>query len=385
MLKNIDQDSLLNAFFLSILATAGLFYVNLGGSFLSAFVDGLQIQRDSAGFIVSANKYGAAFGGLLAAIFIKKLSWRKSSYLLLITLIIIDIFSSLITNADFLILVRFIHGTVGGFLVGIGLSVIARTSFPDRVFGMLMVVQYSFGSIGIFTVPRLVDIFGYGAVFFVLISFSLMTLLILPLIPELKVKSSQANVKGELSLEAKILLSICLISLFLFQASNMGVADFAFELGKDINLSNNEISNLLTVANIISISGGALAYVVATKYGRTLPLLFGFLIAAIFTFMLNFSENISIYFIANTITGITWGFVIPYLLGLAATFDKYGQMAALAGFVSKIGLASGPLVASFLIIDYGFSTIINLAACGLFFGCLLAVYASSKSEKITYE
>ena len=56
MLKNIDQDSLLNAFFLSILATAGLFYVNLGGSFLSAFVDGLQIQRDSAGFIVSANK-----------------------------------------------------------------------------------------------------------------------------------------------------------------------------------------------------------------------------------------------------------------------------------------------------------------------------------------
>ena len=38
MLKNIHQDSILNAFFLSILATAGLFYVNLGGSFLSAFV-----------------------------------------------------------------------------------------------------------------------------------------------------------------------------------------------------------------------------------------------------------------------------------------------------------------------------------------------------------
>ena len=66
MLRNIHQDSLLNAFFLSILATAGLFYVNLGGSFLSAFVDGLSIERDAAGFIVSANKYGAAFGGLLA-------------------------------------------------------------------------------------------------------------------------------------------------------------------------------------------------------------------------------------------------------------------------------------------------------------------------------
>ena len=182
MLRNIQQDSLLNAFFLSILATAGLFYVNLGGSFLSAFVDGLNIERDAAGFIVSANKYGAAFGGLLAAIFIKKLIWRKSAYVLLFILISIDVISSQIPNANLLILIRFLHGSIGGFLVGIGLSVIARTTFPDRVFGMLMVVQYSFGSIGIFTVPRLVDAFGYSAVFFVLITFSIMTLLILPLI-----------------------------------------------------------------------------------------------------------------------------------------------------------------------------------------------------------
>ena len=380
MLKNIHQDSILNAFFLSILATAGLFYVNLGGSFLSAFVDGLNIQRDVAGFIVSANKYGAAFGGLLAAIFIKKLVWRKSAYILLLLLISIDIISSQISNANLLILIRFLHGSIGGFLVGIGLSVIARTSFPDRVFGMLMVVQYSFGSIGIFTVPRLVDAFGYSAVFFVLITFSIMTLLILPIIPDPKEKENVMNGAGVLSFHSKFLLAICLVSLFLFQASNMGVADFAFELGKDIDLTNNEISNLLTIANIISISGGVFAYLIATRYGRTLPLLIGFSIASLFTYLLNFSDNITIYFIANSVTGIAWGFVIPYLLGLAATFDKYGQMAALAGFVSKIGLASGPLIASFLIIDFGFSAIINLATIGLILGCILSVYASTNSS-----
>ena len=385
MLRNIHQDSLLNAFFLSILATAGLFYVNLGGSFLSAFVDGLSIERDAAGCIVSANKYGAAFGGLLAAIFIKKLIWRKSAYTLLFILISIDIISSQIPNANLLIFIRFLHGSIGGFLVGIGLSVIARTSFPDRVFGMLMVVQYSFGSIGIFTVPRLVDAFGYSAVFFVLITFSIMTLLILPLIPDPKDKEETISTTGVLSLHSKALLGICLMSLFLFQASNMGVADFAFELGKDIDLTNNEISNLLTIANIISISGGAFAYLIATRFGRTLPLLFGFTIASLFTYLLNFSENITIYFVANSVTGITWGFVIPYLLGLAATFDKYGQMAALAGFVSKIGLASGPLIASFLIIDYGFSAIINLATFGLLLGCAFAVYASEQSSKINNE
>ena len=75
----------------------------------------------------------------------------------------------------------------------------------------------------------------------------------------------------------------------------------------------------------------------------------------------NFSNNVNIYFLANTMTGIAWAFVIPYILGLCATFDSHGQMAALAGFISKIGLASGPLVGSLLIIDYGFNLIINIA------------------------
>ena len=70
----------------------------------------------------------------------------------------------------------------------------------------------------------------------------------------------------------------------------------------------------------------------------------------------------SIYFLANTVTGIAWAFVIPYILGLCASFDSHGQMAALAGFISKVGLATGPLVGALLIIEYGFGLIINIAS-----------------------
>ena len=101
-------------------------------------------------------------------------------------MMVIDGISSQITSPDNLIYVRFLHGTIGGISVGIGLSVIARTVQPDKIFGMLLVVQYSFGSLGIFTVPRLVESFGHMAVFGVLSLFSLMTLLILPFIPDVK-------------------------------------------------------------------------------------------------------------------------------------------------------------------------------------------------------
>ena len=52
-IPKVSQDGLLVAIFLAFLATAGLFYVNLGGAFLSAFVDGLGISRESAGYITS--------------------------------------------------------------------------------------------------------------------------------------------------------------------------------------------------------------------------------------------------------------------------------------------------------------------------------------------
>tara|TARA_B100001063_G_scaffold97715_1_gene91285 strand:- start:4422 stop:5585 length:1164 start_codon:yes stop_codon:yes gene_type:complete len=373
------QSSLMAAILYSIIATAGLFYVNLGGAFLSAFVDGLGVQRDVAGYIVSANKYGAAFGALLATFVVKKLEWRYVLRRLFLCLIVVDLISTQIQNPQTLILLRFLHGTIGGLSVGFGLSIIARTYNPDKIFGMLLVVQYSFGSIGIWAVPRMVESFGYSAVFAALIIFTIMAILILPLVPNVKKVSVETDSLNIFNIPIGKFLFLALIGLFLFQASNMGVADYAFELGKDIGLENTEISNILTIANVISISGGALVYLIGTKFGRTLPLIIGISVSAIFTFLLHYSDNISIYFIANTVTGIAWGFSIPYILGLCSTFDSHGQMAALAGFVSKMGLATGPLIGSLFIIDYGIELIINIAV----FSLVVAMIASWLSSKAT--
>ena len=380
--STLNQSSVLAAILYSIVATAGLFYVNLGGAFLSAFVDGLGVERDVAGYIVSANKYGAAFGALIATFIVKRVEWRKVIRLLFMALIAFDLISTQFSNPQTLIILRFIHGTIGGLSVGIGLSIIARTYNPDKIFGMLLVVQYSFGSLGIWLVPRLVDSFGYSAAFGTLISFTLMTLLILPFVPNVESPSKSDNTtSGLFQIPMTMMLFFVLCALFLFQAANMGVADYAFELGKDIGLSNNEISNILTLANIISISGGLLVYIIGTRFGRTIPLIIGISVASTFTYLLHYSDNTNIYFIANTFTGIAWGFTIPYLLGLCATFDFHGQMAALAGFVSKMGLASGPLIGSLFIISNGFSYIINLATIALLIALILSVYVSKNHEK----
>ena len=57
---------------------------------------------------------------------------------------------------------------------------------------------------------------------------------------------------------------------------------------------------------------------------------------------------------------------------MCSSFDNSGQAAALAGFFSKMGLASGPMVCAFLIGGDGFALMINLAGLILLLSAGLA-------------
>lgn len=360
------EDGLLAALLLAFLSTAGLFYVNLGGAFLSAFVDGLGLSLEAAGKITAANKYGAAFGALLAVFSTGRLAWRKVAYVVLISLILIDLTSMHISDPQVLMSVRFLHGTFGGFLVGTGFSVIAQTKSPDRVFGVLLVVQYSFGSIGILCVPRLVAMYGYGAVFSTLIAFSLITLVLVPFIANYKspVASTSFAVKP-ISWTSALPFCCALSAIFAFQAANMGTADYIFELGKSAGLDLKQMSFLVSTANWIAITGAVLVYMLGVRFGRAIPLVIGLLLSISGTFAFHWSDSPWVFFLANAVTGVAWAFLIPYLLGLCAAFDQLGRSAALAGFVSKMGLASGPMIAASVVGDGNFDLIINLASGGL--------------------
>jgi hypothetical protein len=49
-----------------------------------------------------------------------------------------DLLSMLIRQPFALTGIRFLHGFIGGMLVGLGFSIIARTRAPDRTLGMLL-------------------------------------------------------------------------------------------------------------------------------------------------------------------------------------------------------------------------------------------------------
>jgi MFS family permease len=186
-------DGLIAAVLLSFLATAGLFYVNIMAALVDGLVQGLHFTERQAGFVASANVYGAAFGALMAVFFVRRVSWRKLSVLLLCGLIAADLLSILIKNPSAMIAMRLLHGTIGGMLVGTGFSVIARTRVPDRTFGMLLVVQFGLGGLGLMFLPRLVPIFGPAVLFIALALFSVVTLAMVPFLSEYPMRAPAAR------------------------------------------------------------------------------------------------------------------------------------------------------------------------------------------------
>jgi len=370
-------DGFIAAVLLSFLATAGLFYVNILGALVEGLVKGLSFSDETAGFVASANVYGAAIGAFIAVFSVKRLPWRRTAIVVLIALMTIDLISTQISNSNIMIPVRLFHGMVGGFLVGTGFSVIARTKSPDRTFGMLLFVQYGLGGVGLKFLPEMVPVYGVSVLFLALLAFSLVTLLMVPFIADYPPRKHSLQ---KIAPKAGIMwrpLSFVLVAIFLFQAANMGIAAYIFRLGESYGLVIDTMSNQLGLANWIAMSGAAVVYLVGIRYGRLFPMLAGLVVTAVGLALFHWSDNSSWFFVANIITGITWAFMMPYLFGMCAEFDAEGQMAALSGFFSKMGLASGPMLVALMVRSGDYSLIINMSIVGIIL-CLLAVFMPAR-------
>jgi hypothetical protein len=266
-------------------------------------------------------------------------------------------------------------------LVGIGFAVMSRTTEVDRTFGYLLTIQFGLGGLGIMYLPSLVPEFGTKALFMSLIAFSIVTMMMLPFLseyPPREKKSGATTRNGSIKL-----IALALLATFLFQAANMGIFAYAIGIGRFAMLEMDFISNALGVAAWIAIVGSVLVILMSTRFGRTVPVGIAIVLTAFSLWLLHFSDikpggwETSIYWWSNVLWGICWAFVISYLLGMCSEFDSTGQMAAMGGFASKMGLASGPAIAALVVGTNNYSLLINMSVVALIL-CLVVMIVPAR-------
>ena len=388
--RRAAPDGLPAAVMLSFLATAGFFYVNIMPALVEGLRVGLHFSEQDAGFAGSANVYGAALGALLAAFVVTHWPWRPAAYLLLGTLMAVDLASMLVTTPAIMIAVRGIHGLAGGCLVGLSYGVFARTRRPERTFGMLLVVQGALGGLGVMTLPRLVPLFGTQALFLALMGVSLVALLMLPFLddyPPLAAPAGGATATAATRLAnarvpvGGLPLLLALLAVFLFQFANMLLFTYIIGLARHFRLDVGHSATVVGAATWVGMLGSMLVVTWGTRYGRVRILGIALLLTALGMWILHDSARPLVYALANVGTGITWGFVIAHLLGICARCDLTGRAAALGGFASKMGLATGPLVGALLLGSDRYDLLIDVATIGIAVCALATLVPAARLDR----
>lgn len=335
---------------LAFVATAGFFYVNIMSAIVDGMTTGWGFTSAQAGTVAAANIYGGSAGALAAAFIVRRVRWRPTLAVLLLLLLIADLASMIAREPMILAIVRTGHGLVGGMAVGVSYSVMARTNSPDRAFGMLLLVQFGLGGLGVMTLPPLVPTYGAQIMFVVLVAFSLLSLIALPLLPRFERGSGAATQQRQaLSPGKRKVAFMGLAAIFLFQAGNMALNAFLIPLGESFGLARDFVSSTLGWATWIGALGAVLVIVMGTPRSRLLPLIISFVVTLVGIAAFYWSAIAAIFFLANVATAITWSFVVPHLFGMLSQLDETGGMTTMAGFLSKIGLATGPLVAGWVL------------------------------------
>ena len=351
-----EPDGLAASLLLAFLSSAGLYYVNIFPAITQALMSGAGLSTVDAGQITSANAMGAAFGAFFITLLIRRIPyWKLASVALLAALVAIDALTIAQETTAVLVPLRFVHGFLGGSLVGLGFSVIARTARPSIAFSLLLVVQYGGGALGLWLLPPLVPEYGAYVPFYALILFCLATLCMIPFLAAYPLPEaiSQADKLGAASKIKLLPLVLVLAALFLFQAGNMSLFAFIFGLGENYGLTVDFMSPAIGIANVVSISGAVLAAWAGIRFKLMRPLAVALACSALGTLLFLLSASQQFYLLANCVTGVAWAFCVPYVLTMSARFDEAGQMAALGGFASKMGLATGPAVAGYVLAGEG--------------------------------
>lgn len=368
---------------LALLGTAGFFYVNLAAAIVDGLVGTLGFSHAQAGEIMSANIYGASLGGLIAVFVVRRLPWRPVFVGLLCLMVVMELVSMFVHSYAMLLPLRALNGLVGGLSVGIALALLARTRFPDRAFGALLAFQFAFGGLGSWLLPRLVEEHGTWLLFACMATMDIAAILVALFVRignTARVEQRAATVLARKRVIA--LTSATLLALFLFQAANMGLFAFIIPLGESGDLSLSFISQTVGWTTWIGALGAVAVIVFGTQLGRAGPLLLAMVVTLIGTSLLYWSADKLLFFTANASTAITWSFVVPYLFGIVSVLDRSGRLATLAGFISGLGLASGPLFAGWVAQPDTFVPMISTALMLMLVATVAMVAAAWRVDKI---
>jgi len=369
----LSPDGIAARIVLGVVTTAGVLYANIGPVIVSGLASTAGFTSETAGYVFSLNLYGSMLGGLVVIPFIARANWKPAAAAVLALLLFSDLASTRADGTPMLYALRFLHGLACGVFLGLAVSVVARSANPERTFAFYIGVQITLGGVGAMVLTPIIATDGVDVVWLSLAAYTGLALLLLPWLDRYPARARRGVTDKPARRAPWPPVASALVALFLYQAGQMAAFSYMIEFGHHHGLDFGFIS--LTIAISLWI-GGPSALLVAwwsTRSGRLRPVAAGMFLTAAAVALLVVADA-GAYFAANVGLNLMFSMTFPYLLGVASEMDNTGRLAAVAGFVSAAGLATGPALAATVLADGEYERVLAFAVPALLTSAVLVVH-----------
>jgi hypothetical protein len=168
---------------------------------------------------------------------------------------------------------------------------------------------------------------------------------------------------------------VCLLGVVLFCVAASAFYAYAERIGLSVGMTENSISNTLTLCNLFSLTGSMLAYALGRRWGQHRPQLAAILVMIGVYAAWAISLSVPAYISGVLIFFEVWSMASVYQLSTLTGIDPSGRHVALIPAAQGIGQSAGPFLAGTLLDQQlGFAQM--LGAVALFAVGSLVSYAS---------
>lgn len=340
----------------------------------------LGLNPSQTGDLFSAELGAMSFASIPALWWMKKFNIRTMSTIFGVIFIAGNISSAYIDDYGTLLAVRFLTSLAGGSLMVLCMSLAAQTHDRNRVYGLWVMGQLSFGAIGLAVLPHFFDNFGIGIVYWTL---AVLMILVLPLarfLPERNVTAGHAGTDATGPTRNYVLrAAFGLVAVLAFYVSLSGIWTFVGGVAAASTIGTETSSAILSIATVLGIAGSALATVLGARPSTRTNLLVGYVAMTLSVGLLAGMPGLLRFTIAALLFKFTWTFILPYIMSTLSGLDRSGRLVNLANIAIGGGFAIGPFMGGRLVESAGgYGTLIAVSAAGLVLSLALIMAAQPR-------
>lgn len=350
---------------------------------VGGLIDDYGFSEQQAGNIAALEGLGLVVASLLAALWIRRVSWLTALALGFVAYALLNVASVGVAAYTPLLVLRFLTGFAGGGLFAVTVAALGDNREPDRAFGLAQAVQGVMMLAAFFAAPWLIQAWGVGTLYAMLAAAAVLMMVTLRWYPaqgRVRTQATDGHAPGASHLA---LIWLGLFASVIFFINVFGFWAFVERMGQAGGLAAETIGLALGVSQIAAIGGALAAAWVGSRYGRYLPLLLVLVGQTACVFALLRSFGPTVYFLSAGLFQALFIVGVSYQMGAIAKLDTRGRFLVMMTGAQGLGAAIGPAVAAALIGEgNGYGGVIRMAALFCVVSSLLFLYIVHRSRDV---